>query len=160
MLSSNDDDDDDNNGDHGIRWADTLQALAWWRRLGASHEATDMLHWLMCFVPCTVCTLCGARQCGTQSNIVNLFLKVFLYENLHMTSLRTATAPQQLPKTPRPWWPSRSPLQWRGVDGPTRSSVRATCPWFWLRSRMKNYGSKALIIVVINIFRSTPLVLI
>ncbi len=40
MFSS--DDDDDN---HGNRLADTAQALALWRRLGASHEATKPLHW-------------------------------------------------------------------------------------------------------------------
>jgi hypothetical protein len=38
-------DDDD---DHGVRRADTAQAIARWRRLGALHEATDTLHWEMC----------------------------------------------------------------------------------------------------------------
>jgi hypothetical protein len=33
--------------DHGVRRANTARALARWRRLGASHEATDTLHWLM-----------------------------------------------------------------------------------------------------------------
>ena len=41
-------DDDDN---HGVRRADTAQALAWWRRLGALHEATNMLHQAMCLAP-------------------------------------------------------------------------------------------------------------
>ena len=39
------DDDDDN---HGVRRADTARALARWLRLGASHKATDTLHWVMC----------------------------------------------------------------------------------------------------------------
>jgi hypothetical protein len=42
-------DDDDN--DHGVRRADTARALARWRRLGASHEATNTLHWVMCLTP-------------------------------------------------------------------------------------------------------------
>ena len=42
-------DDDDN--DHGVRRADTERALAWWRRLGASHEATNTLHREMCLAP-------------------------------------------------------------------------------------------------------------
>ena len=41
-------------------------------------------------------------------------------------------------KTPRPWWPSRPPLQRRGVDGSARSNVRATRPWCRARSRMKS----------------------
>ena len=39
---------DDNDDDHGVRRADTARALARWRRLGASHEATDTLHRAMC----------------------------------------------------------------------------------------------------------------
>jgi hypothetical protein len=42
-------DDDDN--DHGVRRTDTARALARWRRLGASHEATNTLHWVMCLTP-------------------------------------------------------------------------------------------------------------
>jgi hypothetical protein len=42
-----DDDDDDN----GVRRANTAQALARWRRLGASHEATDTLYQAMCLTP-------------------------------------------------------------------------------------------------------------
>ena len=38
------------NEDHGVRWANTARALAWWRRLGASHEATETLHRAMCLV--------------------------------------------------------------------------------------------------------------
>ena len=34
--------------DHGVRWADTARELARWRRLGASHEATETLHQAMC----------------------------------------------------------------------------------------------------------------
>ena len=34
--------------DHGVRRADTARALAWWRRSGASHEATETLHRAMC----------------------------------------------------------------------------------------------------------------
>ncbi len=30
--------------DHGVCRADTAQALAWWQRIGALHEATNMLH--------------------------------------------------------------------------------------------------------------------
>ncbi len=42
-------------------------------------------------------------------------------------------------KTPRPWWPSRPrPLQQRGVDGSAQSSMRATRPWYRVRSRTKN----------------------
>ena len=41
----------DNGKNHGIRRAATAQALAWWQRLGASHEATDTLHQAMCFAP-------------------------------------------------------------------------------------------------------------
>jgi hypothetical protein len=33
--------------DHGGRWGDTVWALAQWRHLVASHEATDVLHWAM-----------------------------------------------------------------------------------------------------------------
>jgi hypothetical protein len=35
---------DDDDDDHGVRQANTARALAWWQRLGASHEATDTLH--------------------------------------------------------------------------------------------------------------------
>ncbi len=43
---------DDDNDDHGVRRANTAQALARWRRLGALHEATDTLHWAaMCLAP-------------------------------------------------------------------------------------------------------------
>ena len=45
MLCFWHDDDDD---DHGVRWANTARALARWRRLGASHEATETLHRAMC----------------------------------------------------------------------------------------------------------------
>jgi hypothetical protein len=45
VFSSDDDD------DHGVRWADTAQALARWRLLGASHEATDTLNRAMCLAP-------------------------------------------------------------------------------------------------------------
>ena len=48
MLCFRHDDDDD---DHGVRRADTARALARWRRLGASHEATDTLHREMCLAP-------------------------------------------------------------------------------------------------------------
>jgi hypothetical protein len=41
----------DNDDDHGIRWANMVQAVARWRRLGALHEATDTLHWSMCLMP-------------------------------------------------------------------------------------------------------------
>jgi hypothetical protein len=47
VLCFRHDNDDD---DHGARRANTARALAWWRRLGASHEATDMLHRAMCLV--------------------------------------------------------------------------------------------------------------
>jgi hypothetical protein len=40
---------DDN--DHGVRWGDTAQALVWWQHLGASNEATNVLHRSMCFAP-------------------------------------------------------------------------------------------------------------
>jgi hypothetical protein len=51
VVFSSDDDDDD----HGVRRANTARALARWRRLGASHEATDALHRAMCLAPyCTV----------------------------------------------------------------------------------------------------------
>jgi hypothetical protein len=33
---------------HGGRQGNTVQALAQWRHLVASHEATDVLHWAMC----------------------------------------------------------------------------------------------------------------
>ncbi len=39
---------DDDENDHGVHLANTAQALARWRHLGASHEATEMLHWEMC----------------------------------------------------------------------------------------------------------------
>jgi hypothetical protein len=48
VLCFRHDDDDD---DHGIRRANTARALAWWRHLGASHEATDVLHRAMCPTP-------------------------------------------------------------------------------------------------------------
>jgi hypothetical protein len=38
---------DDDDDDHGVRWANTVGALAWWWRLGASHEAIKLLHWAM-----------------------------------------------------------------------------------------------------------------
>ena len=41
----------DDNDDHGVRRADTARELARWRRLGASHEATDTLHRAMCLAP-------------------------------------------------------------------------------------------------------------
>ena len=37
--------------DHGGRRGDTARALARWRRLGTSHEATDTLHRAMCLAP-------------------------------------------------------------------------------------------------------------
>jgi hypothetical protein len=49
VLCFRHDDDDDN--DHGVCQANTAQALARWRRLGASHEATNMLHRAMWLVP-------------------------------------------------------------------------------------------------------------
>ncbi len=42
---------DDNDDNHGVRWANLAQALARWRHLGASHEATNTLHWAMCLAP-------------------------------------------------------------------------------------------------------------
>jgi hypothetical protein len=48
VLCFRHDNDDD---DHVVRRADTARALAWWRRLGASHEATDTLHRAMCLSP-------------------------------------------------------------------------------------------------------------
>ena len=39
------------NEDHGVRLANTARALARWRRLGASHEATETLHRAMCLAP-------------------------------------------------------------------------------------------------------------
>ncbi len=48
MLCFHHDDDDD---DHGVRRADTALAPARWRRLEASHEATDTIHRAMCLVP-------------------------------------------------------------------------------------------------------------
>jgi hypothetical protein len=42
---------DDNDDDYGVRRADTVRALAWWRLLGSSHEATNMLHQAMCLAP-------------------------------------------------------------------------------------------------------------
>ncbi len=42
---------DDDDEDHGVRRANTARALARWRRLGASHEATDTLHRAMCLAP-------------------------------------------------------------------------------------------------------------
>ena len=37
--------------DHGVLHADTGRALTRWRRLGASHEATNTLHRAMCLAP-------------------------------------------------------------------------------------------------------------
>ncbi len=42
---------DGNGDDHGVRRADTAQEHAQWCYLVASHEATNMLHWLMCLTP-------------------------------------------------------------------------------------------------------------
>ena len=42
---------DDDDDDHGVRQANTARALARWRRLGASHEATETLHRAMCLAP-------------------------------------------------------------------------------------------------------------
>jgi hypothetical protein len=33
--------------DHGGHWGNTARALAQWRHLVASREATDVLHWAM-----------------------------------------------------------------------------------------------------------------
>jgi hypothetical protein len=59
--------------DHGVHWAITAQALAWWRRLGASDEATDMLHRAMCLVPyCPVgMVIAFVVNCVTFYYIVN-----------------------------------------------------------------------------------------
>ena len=51
LCFRHDDDDDDDDDDHGVRRADTARALARWRRLGASLEATDTLHRAMCLAP-------------------------------------------------------------------------------------------------------------
>ena len=52
---------DDGDDDHGVRRANTARALAWWRCLGALHEATNTLHWAMCLTPyfsfCMVITI-------------------------------------------------------------------------------------------------------
>jgi hypothetical protein len=48
VLCFRHDDDDD---DHGVRRANMARALAQWRRLGASHEATNTLHPVMCLAP-------------------------------------------------------------------------------------------------------------
>ena len=48
MLCFCHDYDDD---DHCVHRANTARALARWRRLGASHEATDTLHRAMCLAP-------------------------------------------------------------------------------------------------------------
>ncbi len=37
--------------DHGVRRADTARAHARWWHIVASHEATDMLHGVMCHAP-------------------------------------------------------------------------------------------------------------
>jgi hypothetical protein len=42
---------DDDNNDHGVRWVNLARALARWRHLGASNEATNTLHWSMCLAP-------------------------------------------------------------------------------------------------------------
>ena len=42
---------DEDNDDHGGRRVNRVRALAWWQRLGASHEATDMLYRAMCLAP-------------------------------------------------------------------------------------------------------------
>ena len=42
---------DGNGDDHGVRRADTARALARWRHLVASHEATDTLYRVMCLAP-------------------------------------------------------------------------------------------------------------
>ena len=56
VVFSSDDDDDD----HGVRRADTARALARWRRLGASHEATETLHRAMRLAPyCSVGMVVG-----------------------------------------------------------------------------------------------------
>ena len=62
----------------------------------------------------------------------------FFYIRRARRDATTSHNTQELAKTPRPWWPSRPPLQQRGVDGSTRSIVRATRPWCWARSRTKN----------------------
>ena len=37
--------------DHCVCQGNTMQALAWWQHLEASHNATNMLHQAMCFAP-------------------------------------------------------------------------------------------------------------
>ncbi len=49
--NDNDYDDDDDDDNHDVRRANTARALAWWRRLGALHEATNTLHRAMCLAP-------------------------------------------------------------------------------------------------------------
>ena len=42
---------DGDGDDHGVRRADTARAHARWQHIVASHEATDMLHRVMCLAP-------------------------------------------------------------------------------------------------------------
>jgi hypothetical protein len=59
--------------DHGVRRANTARAHARWRCLGASHEATDMLHRAMCLAPyCPVgMVIAFVIDCVTFYYIVN-----------------------------------------------------------------------------------------
>ncbi len=71
---------------------------------------------------------CGARLGGSKSNAVNLILRLFLYNFLHMMSswchksIHNSTNNQQ---TPPPWWWSRLPLQRHGFNESTLSEWRA-----------------------------------
>ncbi len=67
---------------------------------------------------------CGARLGGSNSNAVNLILRLFLYQFLHTMSswchesIHNNTNNQQ---TPPPWWWSRLPHQRHGFDEYTMS---------------------------------------
>jgi hypothetical protein len=88
---------------------------------------------------------CGARlrgpKCYTPNPRAGPSFSFFGTNSYIRRARRDATIShntQEPAKTPRPWWPSRPPLQRRGVDGSARSNVRATRPWCRARSRMKS----------------------
>ncbi len=83
---------------------------------------------------------CGARLGGSNSNAVNLILRLFLYHFLHTMSswrhksIHNNTNNQQ---TPPPWWWSRSPLQQHGFNESMTTKWQASLRMYFPRPLLK-----------------------
>jgi hypothetical protein len=58
--------------DHGVRWDDTGQIIAQWRRPVASRVALDLPYWAMCLAPYRLIRMATemARKAGASFSVV------------------------------------------------------------------------------------------